>query len=291
MTDTTQPEAIRLAERICEIKCHTEADAKAIAAAADELERLHARVTELEAQAPAVPIKRYEPEIYREDRVRMELDADGDWVRYSDHVALTAAQAQAPAVPAVTHGMYEHKCPHVTGHRGPSFVCQKAGHCVGQQDYCGDCPTAMTAPHPVITSETGKPISPQGAAITSESGAPQPDASLSSDTLYLLRRLLSNQHTFTGPEFRKELTKIVGEAYQNESAPLTDEQIESLFLGVDSEDKNRFAIVRGFARAIEQAHGITKREPQGKPSRLEAFIGYNRAKRLYDAALAAQGGV
>lgn len=38
--------------------------------------------------------------------------------------------------------------------------------------------------------------------------------------------------------------------------PLTDEQIELLFKGVDSEDKGRFAIVHSFARAIEAAHGI-----------------------------------
>jgi hypothetical protein len=38
--------------------------------------------------------------------------------------------------------------------------------------------------------------------------------------------------------------------------PLTDEQIEALFKGVDSEDKGRFSIVRGFARAVEAAHGI-----------------------------------
>ncbi|WP_440110241.1 hypothetical protein [Acidovorax sp. BL-A-41-H1] len=55
MTDTTQPEAIKLAERISDTMCASEADARAIAAAADELLRLHARVTELEAQAPAVP--------------------------------------------------------------------------------------------------------------------------------------------------------------------------------------------------------------------------------------------
>jgi hypothetical protein len=39
---------------------------------------------------------------------------------------------------------------------------------------------------------------------------------VSSDTLYLLRRLLSNQHTLTSAEFREELTKIVGEATQAE---------------------------------------------------------------------------
>ena len=39
-------------------------------------------------------------------------------------------------------------------------------------------------------------------------------------------------------------------------APLSGEQIEALFNGVDSADKGRFAIVSGFARAIERAHGI-----------------------------------
>lgn len=40
---------------------------------------------------------------------------------------------------------------------------------------------------------------------------------MTDDTLYLLRRLLSNQHTLTSAEFREELTKIVGEAYQQEA--------------------------------------------------------------------------
>lgn len=41
-----------------------------------------------------------------------------------------------------------------------------------------------------------------------------PQQEVSQDTMYLLRRLLSNQHTLTGSEFRAELEKIVGEAYQ-----------------------------------------------------------------------------
>ena len=45
---------------------------------------------------------------------------------------------------------------------------------------------------------------------------------VSSDTLYLLRRLLSNQHTLTGSEFREELTKIVGEATQAADSVLED---------------------------------------------------------------------
>lgn len=40
------------------------------------------------------------------------------------------------------------------------------------------------------------------------------NAPVTSDTLYLLRRLLSNQHTLTSSEFREELGKIVGEATQ-----------------------------------------------------------------------------
>lgn len=44
-----------------------------------------------------------------------------------------------------------------------------------------------------------------------------PQQKSSQDTMYLLRRLLSNQHTLTGSEFRAELEKIVGEAYQQEA--------------------------------------------------------------------------
>ena len=45
---------------------------------------------------------------------------------------------------------------------------------------------------------------------------------VSSDTLYLLRRLLSNQHALTSAEFREELTKIVGEATQAADNVLED---------------------------------------------------------------------
>lgn len=47
-----------------------------------------------------------------------------------------------------------------------------------------------------------------------------------SDTMYLLRRLLSNQHTLTGSEFREELTKIVEQASEVQQAP-TDKQLLS----------------------------------------------------------------
>ncbi len=44
--------------------------------------------------ATSAAVKRYEPELYDEDRVRMELDLDGEWVKYSDFLA------QQVAVPA-----------------------------------------------------------------------------------------------------------------------------------------------------------------------------------------------
>ena len=52
--------------------------------------------THIEAQQVAVPttvatLKRYEPELYDEDRVRMELDSNGDWVKYSDFLAQQVA--------------------------------------------------------------------------------------------------------------------------------------------------------------------------------------------------------
>ncbi|WP_148279944.1 hypothetical protein [Acidovorax sp. KKS102] len=56
---------------------------------------------------------------------------------------------------------------------------------------------------------------------------------VSSDTLYLLRRLLSNQHTLTGSEFREELTKIVGEATQAADsvpvAPFDDPKVQAVY--------------------------------------------------------------
>jgi hypothetical protein len=38
-----------------------------------------------------VPLQRYEPEIWREDRIRMEPDADGDWVKWVEVAPLYAA--------------------------------------------------------------------------------------------------------------------------------------------------------------------------------------------------------
>lgn len=38
-------------------------------------------------------LQRYEPEIWREDRIRMEPDSLGDWVKFDDVAALLSAQA------------------------------------------------------------------------------------------------------------------------------------------------------------------------------------------------------
>lgn len=54
MTDKTQPEALRLSERISDMMCAAEEDARAIAEAADELVRQHTRIAELEAELEAV---------------------------------------------------------------------------------------------------------------------------------------------------------------------------------------------------------------------------------------------
>ena len=54
MTDNTQPEALRLSERISDVMCAAEKDARAIARAADELVRQHARIAELESELEAV---------------------------------------------------------------------------------------------------------------------------------------------------------------------------------------------------------------------------------------------
>lgn len=60
-------------------------------------------------------------------------------------------------------------------------------------------------------------------------------------------------------EFARDVTALAQQqAEPVQRKPLTEDEIEALFKGVDSEDKGRFAIVRGFARAIEQAHGIGK---------------------------------
>lgn len=52
--DEPQAEALRLAEEISNLVCSSEAAAKTIAAAADELCRLHARIAELESQLDTI---------------------------------------------------------------------------------------------------------------------------------------------------------------------------------------------------------------------------------------------
>ena len=49
-----------------------------------------------EQEPVAINLLRYEPEIFREDRIRMEIDCSGDWVKYAD-VAALIAQSPQPA--------------------------------------------------------------------------------------------------------------------------------------------------------------------------------------------------
>lgn len=61
------------------------------------------------------------------------LDRSADYTRPIDPPFVTIEPVGTPL------GMYEHKCQNVTGHRGPSFVCQKAGQAVSQNSYCNNC--------------------------------------------------------------------------------------------------------------------------------------------------------
>lgn len=63
-----------------------------------QLTRAVRELTDALALADAQPVSeilRYEPELYDEDRVRMEMWLDGDYVRYSDYIAALAAPQPA----------------------------------------------------------------------------------------------------------------------------------------------------------------------------------------------------
>ena len=61
-------------------------------------------------------IKRYEPEIFREDRIRMELDQSGEWVKYADVELLITTPPAQPAVPdAMTSADIQEHIEYVAG--------------------------------------------------------------------------------------------------------------------------------------------------------------------------------
>jgi len=67
-------------------------------------------------------IKRYEPEIFREDRIRMELDQSGEWVKYADVELLIATPPAAPLQPvdseakgAIMGAAYDFRDAHISG--------------------------------------------------------------------------------------------------------------------------------------------------------------------------------
>jgi hypothetical protein len=94
-----------LEEATPHLPVHTDWHFEAIAALRQALEQ--------PAQQEPISILRYEPEIYREDRIRMELDSDGDWVKYADVFALIA-QSPQPA-PAPAQPLTDEQCCHVCG--------------------------------------------------------------------------------------------------------------------------------------------------------------------------------
>ncbi len=57
----------------------------------------------------------------------------------------TQAQVE-PATPVKTGGDNGHPCSSVTYHRGGNYVCQRAGHGVGRDSCCKDCPNAPAQP-------------------------------------------------------------------------------------------------------------------------------------------------
>jgi hypothetical protein len=77
--------------------------------ASAELRRLQAELDAIKQALAAQPapvqepvallngIKRYEPEIFREDRIRMELEQSGEWVKYADVELLIATPPAQPA--------------------------------------------------------------------------------------------------------------------------------------------------------------------------------------------------
>lgn len=104
--------------------------------------------------------------------------------------AAAAPALEAPAAPAVPAGYVAPKGRYVP----PVLFSPYTGEPRDARDIASD-------PQGVL-------IVPPGADLLA--AAPQAPR-LGEDALHLLRRLLSNQHTLTGPEFRAELEKIVAE--------------------------------------------------------------------------------
>ena len=240
MTDNTPPEALRLAN-VCSNLTRYPMDAHLIAA---ELRRQHARIAELEAQLEAIGAGGVQalsaaPEAIAKLRHLYQNMVNGA-VRDTASAKRIAEGLLAPAIEALererdhwrerARTMEEHQ-------RGTVWYWQGDGN---------DHPESMVNSLPVVIRADqlraliaggvqALSAAPAGfvpvsafdrlhahaeslaARLLAAEQATPKAAPVSSDTLYLLRRLLSNQHTLTGPEFRAELEKIVGEAYQQEA--------------------------------------------------------------------------
>lgn len=73
------------------------------------------------------------------------LRFDNEDIAAIEHTAPTQAQAE-PTTPAKIGGDNGHPCSSVTYHRGGNYVCQRAGHGVGKDSCCKECPNAPAQP-------------------------------------------------------------------------------------------------------------------------------------------------
>ncbi len=144
-----------------------------------------------------------------------DYDADMAWARsalafITGHTNAAPA-LEAPAAPAdgATPGPWFVRKREVNGELRDCFVaapdCQGLAYdaCILCDDEYHDGVGRKLADCELIVAA----VNQHRAALAAAPQAPR----LGEDALHLLRRLLSNQHTLTGPEFRSELEKIVAE--------------------------------------------------------------------------------
>jgi len=103
-------------------------------------------------------ILRYEPEIFREDRIRMEIDYAGDWVKYSDVLQLLEAQptevdadAAINETNAVLAGRYFDLLKVVEAYEKNGVTCQTFRHFVDAP--CAECNSTLSQAQPAAQQE------------------------------------------------------------------------------------------------------------------------------------------
>ena len=113
-------------------------------------------------------------------------------------------------------------------------------------------------------------------------------ASVSSDTLYLLRRLLSNQHTLTGSEFRAELGKIVEDAHAAtppaQPAPSGDVSKSGEESNMSDTELLDFICDNDRQRMVEQSGGFWRVYQDEAPLEAEHHLWQSMTSRRYSTA-------